>query len=162
VTGLRARGDVGVDIAWADDALSEAVLTPDISQTLTVRSPDLARLKVTDSNGDEVRFEAVANYDGVLDGDTIRFEAEAGETYRIAAGAGFSTVHWLIDRAEQEGVLAGDVADDVRERVEKAEDLAGSPASRTAVIAQLDNAARKGAARADLVEAIGALTATFR
>ncbi|HEU0183079.1 MAG TPA: glycoside hydrolase N-terminal domain-containing protein [Agromyces mariniharenae] len=162
VTGLRARGDVGVDLAWNDGDLSEAVLTPDVSQTLTVKSPDIAHLKVTDSNGDEVRFEAVANYDGDLDGDTIRFAAEAGETYRIAAGAGFSTVFWLVDRAEQQGDLTTDVAEEVREHVVTAEQLADSPASRKAVIVQLENAARKGAASADLVEALEALTDTFR
>ena len=162
VTGLRARGDVGVDIAWAGGDLTEAVLTPDVSQTVTLKGTDLARMKVTDSNGDEVRFEAVADYEGDLDGHTIRFDVEGGETYRISDGAGFSTVHWLIDRAEQVGDLTDDVSDDVRKRVEQAEDLADSPASRRAVIAQLDNAARKGAASVELVDAIGALTATFR
>lgn len=162
VTGLRARGDVGVDIEWADSALSEAVLTPDVSQTLTVKSPDIAHKKVTDTNGDEVKFEAVADYEGDLDGNSIRFEAEAGETYRISEGAGFSTVYWLIDRAEQEGVLTGQAAEEVREHIVEAEHLADSPASRKAVTVQFDNAARKGTASADLVDAINALAATFR
>lgn len=161
VTGLRARGNVGVDMAWADGALTEAILTPDVSQTLTVVGTDLARKKVTDSNGDEVRFEAVANYDGDLDGHTIRFDAEAGETYRISDGVGFSTALWLVDRAESIGDLTDEVAEEVREHIEEAEQLADSPASRRAVIAQLDNAARKGQASADLVEALNALRATF-
>ena len=69
-------------------------------------------------------------------------------------GRGFSTVLWLIDHAEQRGDLTSDIAHEVREHVEEAERLADSPASRRAVIAQLDNAARKGKANADLTETI--------
>ncbi|MEV4310598.1 glycoside hydrolase N-terminal domain-containing protein [Nonomuraea sp. NPDC049624] len=86
VTGLRARGDVGVDIAWSGGTISDAVLTPDVSQTLTVAGKDIARKKVTDSNGHEVQVQAVPNYHGELDGRTIRFDAKAGETYRIKGG----------------------------------------------------------------------------
>ncbi|MEJ1156631.1 glycosyl hydrolase family 95 catalytic domain-containing protein, partial [Microbacterium marmarense] len=86
VQGLRARGSVGVDMAWTGGALSEAVLTPDASQTLTVTAEGIADKGVTDSSGNRVAIEAVANYDGEQDGRTIRFEAEAGETYRIAEG----------------------------------------------------------------------------
>ena len=162
VTGLRARGNVGVDMAWAEGSLAEAVLTPVASQTLTIRATDIAHKVVTDSHGDEVRFEAVANYDGDLDGHTIRFDAEAGGTYRISDGAGFSTALWLVDRAEDLGDLTADVAEQVREHIIKAERLADSPAASRAVLAQLDNAARKGQANAELVEAIDALAARFR
>ncbi len=37
VTGLRARGDVGVDIEWRDGKLVEAVLTPSESKPIRVR-----------------------------------------------------------------------------------------------------------------------------
>ncbi|WP_246150413.1 glycosyl hydrolase family 95 catalytic domain-containing protein [Agromyces intestinalis] len=84
VTGLRARGNVGVDIAWTGGVVSEAVLTPAVSQTLTVKAADLAGKVVTDSNGRRVRFESVANYEGEQDSTTIRFDGTAGETYRIA------------------------------------------------------------------------------
>ncbi|MGA7397920.1 MAG: glycoside hydrolase family 95-like protein, partial [Solirubrobacterales bacterium] len=86
VQGLRARGNVGVDMAWTGGALSEAVLTPDASQSLTVTAEGIADKGVTDSSGNRVAVETVANYDGEQDGRTIRFEAEAGETYRIAEG----------------------------------------------------------------------------
>ncbi|GAA1852343.1 glycoside hydrolase family 95 protein [Asanoa iriomotensis] len=162
VTGLRARGDVGVDIAWADGTLSEAVVTPDVAQTLTLKSPGIAHKRVTDSNGNEVRFEAMANYDGDLDGNTIRFDGQAGETYRISDGPGFSTVFWLVDRAVSVGHLTGQTAEEVRKHIEKAESLADSPASHRAVVAQLDNAARKGRASAELVDALQALEARFR
>ncbi|GAA1522040.1 hypothetical protein BJ978_001682 [Agromyces terreus] len=85
VTGLRARGDVGVDLAWSGGTLAQAVLTPDVAQTLTVKGVDLTRMKVTDSDGTRIRVQKVANYDGDQDGRTIRFEGEAGETYRIEA-----------------------------------------------------------------------------
>jgi len=162
VTGLRARGDVGVDLAWDRGELTEAVLTPDVSQTLTVKSPDIAHMKVVDSNGDKVRFEAVANYDGDLDGNAIRFAAEAGETYRVVEGASFSTAFWLVDHAEDLGDIPADVAEEIREHLTTAEELGSSPASRKAVLAQLDNAARKGRANTELVDAIKALAATFR
>ena len=87
VTGLRARGNVGVDIAWAEGSVTEAVLTPGVSQALTVRATDIAQQVVLDSNGEEVPFEAVENYEGDLDGNTIRFDAEAGEAYRILDSA---------------------------------------------------------------------------
>src|SRR5699024_7725506 len=49
VTGLRARGNVGVDMAWSDGSLTGAALTPDVSQTLTVVAPGIADMAVTDS-----------------------------------------------------------------------------------------------------------------
>ncbi|UOQ90572.1 glycoside hydrolase family 95 protein [Agromyces endophyticus] len=161
VTGLKARGNVGVDIAWKENALTEAVLTPAVSQTVTVSGTGLAKKVVTDSSGREVRFTAVADYDGDLDGQRIRFDVEAGETYRIADGVGFSTVFWQLDRAEGVGDLTAEAATEVREHLEEAWDLAASPASKRAVIAQLDNASRKGAANAELVAAIDALRATY-
>jgi hypothetical protein len=87
VHGLRARGNVGVDIAWSGKKVTESVLTPAVAQTLTVKAADIATLQVRDSTGKRVPFTSIANYAGELDGDTIRFQAKAGETYRIAAGA---------------------------------------------------------------------------
>ncbi|WP_344737611.1 glycosyl hydrolase family 95 catalytic domain-containing protein [Microbacterium awajiense] len=162
VTGLRARGDVGVDIAWVDGQVTEAVLTPGASQTLTLRATDLAHRVVTDSAGNEVPFSVVADYDGDLDGHTIQFDAQAGETYRIAAGVGFSTALWLVDVAEQAGDLGANAAKQVRKHITQAQHLSGGSASNNAIIAQLDNAIRKADASAGLVEALEALVDRFR
>lgn len=86
VQGLRARGDVGVDMSWTDGNLSEAVLTPDVSQTLTVTATGIADKAITDADGNAVAVETVPNYDGEQDGATIRFDAQAGQTYRIVEG----------------------------------------------------------------------------
>jgi alpha-L-fucosidase 2 len=39
VTGLRARGGVGVDISWKDGKIVEAVLHPKVSREFVVRAP---------------------------------------------------------------------------------------------------------------------------
>jgi alpha-L-fucosidase 2 len=49
VTGLRARGGVGVDIEWREGKLVKATLTPSLAKPVTVRY-----------NGKEVEFQAVA------------------------------------------------------------------------------------------------------
>ncbi|AJP72734.1 glycoside hydrolase family 95 protein [Sphingomonas hengshuiensis] len=54
VTGLRARGNVGVDLNWSGGALAEAVLTAGTDGDLRIRSRDAA-LDVTLRRGDRVR-----------------------------------------------------------------------------------------------------------
>ncbi|NUP50223.1 MAG: glycoside hydrolase family 95 protein [Catenulispora sp.] len=63
VTGLRARGGVRVDIAWADGRATEFALTPDTTGELTVRSP-------------------LAGPEGL-----VTFRAEAGRTYSFPASS---------------------------------------------------------------------------
>lgn len=107
VTGLRARGDVGVDMAWSQDGLGEAVLTPDVSQQLTVVADGIADKKITDAEGHAVTFEEAEGDDGEADGRTIRFEGKAGETYRISDDAGSDG-----DGGDDGGSDDGDGADD--------------------------------------------------
>ena len=45
ITGLRARGAVGVDLKWAKGKLIEAVLTPGVSGNVTLRPPKGQRLQ---------------------------------------------------------------------------------------------------------------------
>ena len=97
--------------------------------------------------------------------DEITFETIEGQTYTIAfepEGVGFANVSWHVDRAESIGEITGATAAQVRQHVAEAEHLAESPAADRAVVAQLDNAARKAEASAELVDAIGALADTFR
>lgn len=76
----------------------------------------------------------------------------------------FAVARSYVDQAERAGTLSGEALSEVRKHVDKAEKLADSPASGSAVAAQLDNGARKSGAAADsdLVQALNALAATFR
>lgn len=75
----------------------------------------------------------------------------------------FSVVRSYIDQAERAGSLSGKALTEVRKHVDKADTLADGPAAGRAVVAQLDNAARKSGAAADsaLVESLQALAGTF-
>jgi alpha-L-fucosidase 2 len=55
VSGLRARGNIGVDISWSAGALEEAVLTASSGGDVRVRSGD-AVLDVTLRKRDRVRL----------------------------------------------------------------------------------------------------------
>ena len=76
LTGLKARGDVEVDMAWEHATLTQAVLRPGVDQALTVRGENLSTATLTDANGQKVAFE-------VVDQDTITFDAQAGESYTL-------------------------------------------------------------------------------
>lgn len=107
VTGLRARGDIGVDISWSDGALTEAAISPDVSQTVTVVGTALADMKVTDSRGNAVEADEVPNYSGQLDGRTIQFNGVAGETYLISPVPDWdaSTVYNTGDEVTYDGAI---------------------------------------------------------
>ncbi|MFF2275773.1 LVIVD repeat-containing protein [Agromyces sp. NPDC058126] len=75
----------------------------------------------------------------------------------------FAVARSYIDQAERDGSLSGNALAEVRKHVDKAEKLADGPAAGRAVVAQLDNAARKSGAPADsnVVQGLTALAATF-
>ena len=78
LTGMRARGDVDVDINWSHATLTSAVLRPGTdNDALKVKGENIANATLTDSKGNKVAFTA----DGT---DTITFAAKAGETYTIS------------------------------------------------------------------------------
>ncbi|MCD2441833.1 hypothetical protein LQ757_06020 [Agromyces sp. SYSU K20354] len=72
-------------------------------------------------------------------------------------------VRSFVDQAERNGTLSGEALIEVREHIDTAESLAAGPAAGRALLAQLDNAARKSGAAADssLVEAITALAGSL-
>ena len=77
VTGMKARGNVEVDMTWRYNELSGATLRPGTdNDALKVKGTNIANGKLVDSNGNEVKFTATGN-------DTIVFAAKAGETYTI-------------------------------------------------------------------------------
>jgi len=51
VTGLRARGGIGVDLAWNDGKAVEAQLRPSLDGELRVRVPDNVRVKAAHVDG---------------------------------------------------------------------------------------------------------------
>ena len=77
VTGLRARGDVTVDMTWQRSTLTGAVLTAGTDGELKVRGENIGTSTLTDSNGNAVEYTKV-------DADTITFDAAAGTSYTIS------------------------------------------------------------------------------
>ena len=77
VTGLRARGDVTVDMTWQRSTLTGAVLTAGTDGELKVRGENIGTSTLTDSNGNAVEYTKV-------DADTIIFDAAAGTSYTIS------------------------------------------------------------------------------
>ncbi|MEU8362096.1 glycoside hydrolase N-terminal domain-containing protein [Nonomuraea sp. NPDC048882] len=76
VTGLRARGNVTVDATWKGGAPDTVTVRPGGSGPLTVRSPFIAgRYRVLDERGHEVGARR--------DGDTLTWNARAGQAYTI-------------------------------------------------------------------------------
>lgn len=76
VTGLRARGDVDVNMKWKQTILTEAVLTAGTTSELKVRGENIGTSTVTDSNGNLVQYTKV-------DANTIIFNVVAGMSYTI-------------------------------------------------------------------------------
>ncbi|MCP8900330.1 glycosyl hydrolase family 95 catalytic domain-containing protein [Gilvimarinus xylanilyticus] len=74
VTGLRARGDVGVAMQWAKGQLTQATLTPDSDQTVTLVG---RQYQVLDgATGNPIRTQPSAN-------NGLSFAASGGKSYRI-------------------------------------------------------------------------------
>lgn len=66
-----------------------------------------------------------------------------------------------VDQAERAGTLSGNDLKQVRKSLDQAEHLMSTSASDRAIVAQLTNAARKGAADAAVVQAVNDLAATL-
>jgi alpha-L-fucosidase 2 len=78
VRGLRARGDVTVDLVWNDGSLREAILATGQAARLTVRNPLFAgEFTLTDESGSPVPYERT--------GDEVTFTSSPGGTYRCAS-----------------------------------------------------------------------------
>lgn len=78
VTGLKARGNVEVDMEWSHATLTGATLRPGTSnEALKVRGTNIATSDLKDSKGNPVEFT-------VENKNTIVFNAVAGETYTIS------------------------------------------------------------------------------
>ncbi|MFC7648048.1 glycoside hydrolase family 95-like protein [Streptosporangium lutulentum] len=76
VTGLRARGDVTVDVSWKDGAGEKITLHPGKTGPITVRSALIGgRYRVYDEQGHEVGPSR--------SGDTLSWNARAGKSYTI-------------------------------------------------------------------------------
>ncbi|MEV5892822.1 glycosyl hydrolase family 95 catalytic domain-containing protein [Nonomuraea fuscirosea] len=76
VTGLRARGNVTVDATWKGGAPDTVTVRPGRTGPLRVRSPFIAgRYRVLDERGHEVEPRR--------DGDTLTWNARAGQAYTI-------------------------------------------------------------------------------
>ncbi|TMR96113.1 glycosyl hydrolase family 95 catalytic domain-containing protein [Nonomuraea basaltis] len=71
VRGLRARGDVTVDVSWRDGAAEKITLRAGRTGEITIRAAG----QVHDEQGDEVG--------GRRSGDTLSWDAEAGRSYTI-------------------------------------------------------------------------------
>ncbi|GIG92666.1 glycosyl hydrolase family 95 catalytic domain-containing protein [Plantactinospora endophytica] len=80
VTGLRARGNVTVDVEWANRSATRITMAAGSSGNLTVRNPILATADVVDlSTGQVVPV--------TRNGQQVTFAAVAGRSYRATAGS---------------------------------------------------------------------------
>ncbi|MDR0424890.1 MAG: glycoside hydrolase N-terminal domain-containing protein, partial [Clostridiales Family XIII bacterium] len=77
VKGLKARGNVEVDMAWAESHLSSATLKSIVGGDMVVKYPNISTATVTDGTGAPVAAE-------ILDSDSIKIAAVAGASYNIA------------------------------------------------------------------------------
>ncbi|MCT2583767.1 glycosyl hydrolase family 95 catalytic domain-containing protein [Actinophytocola gossypii] len=83
VDGLRARGDVTVDVDWAGGTPTRIALEAGRSGPITVSSDLFAgRYELTDSYGNRVRADR--------SGDQVTFDADRGRTYVFRALASMS------------------------------------------------------------------------
>ncbi len=73
VDGLRARGDVTVDLAWSDGKLTSATLQPGSNGMIRVRAAGLSGVQV-----DGAEVDSSMGDDGIL-----QFEASAGTVYQL-------------------------------------------------------------------------------
>ena len=76
--GLLARGNFAVDMAWADNKLTEASIHSNNGGEAVVQYANLSLATVKDSDGNLVEITPVTS-------DRISFNTEAGKTYTITA-----------------------------------------------------------------------------
>ena len=79
VTGLRARGDITLDMNWSDNELTDVIIKTGKAGTIYLRSSLFNK-----------KFQLIKLPDGAViatqgDDDVRHFVAQAGETYRLAA-----------------------------------------------------------------------------
>ena len=94
VKGLRARGNVEVDITWSDSLPVSAVLqTFSTNEALQVKGEGINKATITDSDGKKVKISSRSK-------NMIEFCAQEGETYTITfngeADSGIGIVWMLI------------------------------------------------------------------
>lgn len=88
LSGLRARGNFGVDIEWEKRKLAQSKITSDSGKPLTIKYPDISKMEITTSDGSPVVFKTIDN-------DTIQFNTVAKMTYVV-------TNPFLSEEPEQE------------------------------------------------------------
>ncbi len=74
VEGIKARGNVEVDMEWNHATLTKAVLHPAANADLKVKGTDISTATLKTLDGEDVEFT-------VVDQDCIVFAAKAGESY---------------------------------------------------------------------------------
>jgi hypothetical protein len=77
-SGLKARGNVELDLEWSNSLLQKAVLRPKASTDLLVKAANIGQASITDSQGRLVEVK-------MIDENTILFSATAGEAYTITS-----------------------------------------------------------------------------
>lgn len=76
ISGMKARGNVEVDMEWSRMHLNSAVLKPKVSGPLTVKYDNLKTAALKE-DGREIAFD-------IVDSRTVTFRAEAGKTYTFS------------------------------------------------------------------------------
>lgn len=78
VIGLKARGDIEIDMDWNHNTLISATLRPDQDCELKVRGKNLANSTLKNCDGRMVEFTG-------SDNNTITFDAKAGKIYYLTS-----------------------------------------------------------------------------
>ena len=76
VTGLKARGNFTVDMAWSEGALTGATITSNVGGDCTVNFEGLENAKIVDASGKEVELT-------VNDNGSATFATEEGGVYTV-------------------------------------------------------------------------------
>ena len=125
VSGLKARGNVEVDMTWELASLTSATLQPKSdNDALKVKGENIAASTFVDSKGNEVDYE-------VVDKDTIIFQAKAGETYTIK------------DIRDEEGIRLA--KEELKKAVDSAQELLDSRTEESPIYDEIANATLKAA-----------------